>query len=89
MYQTAKFFKVDVGSGNGNIQLLYDMYSTPDQLDLIYEENVIFTTENPVFHRGNITRTIGGNATYILVNITTNLTNSRWDFSVSCISHAT
>ena len=75
----------------GKLTLSYNMYSVPDQLDLIYEGATIFTTGGLVSGSSTISREIDGDAKEILVRITApnsgiTVPNSgtAWNFQLVC-----
>lgn len=82
--QSTQTFVVALDRSEGELTLTYQMYRIPDQLDLIYEGNTIFTTGGLVSGSQTITRNIDGDAEEILVKITAPNSGTAWNFQLEC-----
>ena len=82
--QQTTTYVVALDRSSGDITLVYEMYSVPDQLELIYEGDVIFTTGGLVSGSRTVTETIDGEEKSVLVRITAPEESTVWDFSISC-----
>ena len=69
---------------SGELTLTYEMFRIPDQLELIYEGNVIFSTGGLVSGRRTITRTIDGDSDTLAVKITAPRSGTGWNFQLTC-----
>ena len=62
------------------------MYQNPDQLEFIYEGNIIFSTKNGLVSGSDtITVDIDGEEERIFVKMTAPNPGTGWDFSISCL----
>ena len=82
--QTIQSFYVALDSSRGYVKLTYDMYSIPDQLELVYEGATIFSTGGLVSGRRIITRLIDGDDEFMYVKITATNSGTAWDFTLTC-----
>jgi len=76
----------EMGQTEGSFYLSYEMIQIPDQLDIYYEDKIIFTTNEPVSgFRHNILVPFGpGTSTKIKVVLTGNEEGTDWYYSISC-----
>ena len=82
--QTIQSFYVALDSSRGYVTLTYNMYSVPDQLELVYEGATIFSTGGLVSGRRIITRLIDGDDEFMYVKITATNSGTAWDFTLTC-----
>jgi hypothetical protein len=75
---------VDLLVRSGTFTVTYNMYSIPDQLDISYEGETIYTTGGLVSGTGSQAVTYAGNSTTISVLLTAPNSGTAWEFSVQC-----
>lgn len=77
-------------SGPTSFVFTYDTYTVPDQIEVTYEGQTVFTTDGFIGTQGDRSETISlpaGSADYVTVVVTGNPSQSTdWDYKVSCPS---
>jgi len=74
----------ELGATSGTFDFTYDAFSIPDQFDISYEGNVVFTTGGPVSGSATVPVTYGpGSATSVTV-VVTGPSGTAWEYIVGC-----
>ena len=74
----------ELGKTGGSFQFSYDAFSVPDQFDIFYQGNRIFTTGGPVSGANTVNVTYGpGTDTKIMVRVT-GPSGTAWTYTVFC-----
>jgi hypothetical protein len=75
----------ELGATGGSFVIDYNMYSIPDEMEVRYEGNLIYTTGGAVSGTGSPVINFGpGSATKITVTIIGNDPGTAWDYVVHC-----
>jgi hypothetical protein len=82
--QGTSIYLVNLKNNKGVFKLSYNMYSVPDQLEAIYEDNVIFTTGGLVSGSREVKLSIDGLSKQLEILITAPSSGTGWNFGVSC-----
>jgi len=82
--QSVQTFYVSLDGSQGNIVLTYEMYRIPDKLELIYEDQTIFTTGGLVSGSRTVNLSIDGDEEFILARITAPNSGTAWNFQIDC-----
>jgi hypothetical protein len=75
---------IDLLRDSGKFEVEYHMYDIKDELTILYENNVIFTTGGLVNGTQTTTVSYVGSSTTIRVIVNAPTANTRWDVSVGC-----
>jgi len=73
----------ELGATSGTFEFVYDAYGIPDQFDIYYEGNLIYTTGGAVSGSATVPVSYSGTATSITV-VVTGPSGTAWDYVVSC-----
>jgi hypothetical protein len=73
----------ELGQPSGTFNFTYEAYSVPDQFDVYYQGQLIFTTGAPVSGGDTVPITYSGTATTIEV-VVTGPAGTLWDYVVAC-----
>ena len=73
----------ELGQSSGTFNFTYEAYGVPDQFDVYYQGQLIFTTGGPVSGGGTVPITYSGTATTVEV-VVTGPSGTLWDYTVSC-----
>ena len=75
-----------LGQTSGTFNFFYEAYSVPDQFDITYEGNSIFTTGGPVSGNNGTGQPVNfgpGSSTEVTVTVTGGV-GTLWDYRVDC-----
>jgi len=77
---------IDLGTNEGSFPVFYDMYMNPDQMEIFYESELLYTTGGLVQYQNNFTVNYSGTSTTIQVVMTAPNVGTEWVFQVGCPS---
>jgi hypothetical protein len=73
----------DLGQTSGTFTFTWDAYTVPDQFDVKYENNLLFSTGN-ISGSGSKSITYSGSSTTITVVVTGSTAGTAWNYTVGC-----
>lgn len=74
-----------LGQSSGTFAFTYQAYTVPDQFDVIYQGQVIYSTNQPVSGGATVPITYSGTSTEVTV-VVTGPVGTAWDYVVNCPS---
>jgi hypothetical protein len=80
-------YMIDVKKTQGTFDVTYNMYEIPDALEIVYEGNVVFTTNGLVKGAATVSVTYGSatsTSTIVTLNLSAPDSLTRWDIFVPC-----
>jgi len=79
-------FSIDMLRTSGTFPLSYEMFTIPDQLDVFYEGNSLFSTGALVSGSQDLNIAFSGSSTLVQVRVTAPLDGTAWQVYVGCPS---
>lgn len=76
--------QIDLGTNEGTFPVSYEMFTIPDQMEIFYEGNVIFTTGGLVKEGRSFNVDYSGTSTFIQVVLSAPRSGTEWNFRVGC-----
>lgn len=74
----------EMGRSSGTFTLDYDTYSVPDQIEVLYQGEVIWSSGGPVAGPGSVPIFYRGSATQITVRVTGETQGTAWRYTAGC-----
>ena len=74
----------ELGATSGTFSFQYEAYSIPDQFDVYYEGNLIYTTGGPVSGGATVPVTFGPGTSTTVTVVVTGPVGTAWDYVVNC-----
>lgn len=76
--------RIDMLKSSGTFLVTYNMFPIPDQLDVVYEGEVLFSTGGLVSGSSSVQVPFDGASTVVEVTITAPLDGTAWNVFVGC-----
>lgn len=76
--------EVNLGKTSGKFSVTYMMFSIPDELEVFYEGELIFTTSGPVRGTDTVEIDFNGSESTVLIVVSAPNTSTVWRLLIGC-----